>query len=130
MSYLKVTKHMRNIVIASVLISTLALSFWGIRITFADDGSKQNFHNKTIEMPSNPETQIRKHLKANKSVNPEKYDINKTWHGHRKPNVNPEDLKLKIQSALEAGKITQQEAESKLQHLEKMTEKGHMKKIR
>ena len=59
---------MRNIVIASVLISTLSLSLYGIRITFADDSSKQNFHNETIEMPANPETQIRKYLKANKSI--------------------------------------------------------------
>ena len=130
MSYLKVPKYMRNIVIASVLISTLALSLYGIRITFADDSSKQNFHNETIEMPANPETQIRKYLKANKSTNPKKYDMKKSWHGHRKLNVSPEDLKLKIQSALEAGKINQQDAESKLQHLEKMTEKGHMKKVR
>jgi hypothetical protein len=60
----------------------------------------------------------------------EKGHMKKSWHGHKKLNVNPEDLKLKIQSALEAGKINQQDAESKLQHLEKMTEKGHMKKVR
>ena len=109
MSHLKVPIHIRNVVVVVVLVSAFALSFWGISNTFADDGPEQNVHQDTAEAPDDTENKIPKHLKIKKSA-------------------NPDDLKLKIQSALESGKITQEEAEAKLQHLEKMTKKGHMKK--
>lgn len=58
MSHLKAPIHLRDILIATVLVSTFALSFWGIRNTFADDGPEQNVHQDTVEVPLDTENQI------------------------------------------------------------------------
>lgn len=57
MSHIKAPIHLRDILIATVLVSTFALSFWEIRNTFADDDPEQNAHQDTVEVPLDTENQ-------------------------------------------------------------------------
>ena len=105
------------LIVAIVLIAIT--SFFGFKMSFADEGNI-NIGNEESSLSDKEEADAKL---ENFQKRPEKW----TGHKHHKKPWTIEDLKTKLQNAVDNGKLTQEEADAKLENFQKRPEKwtGH-----